>query len=276
MQIQINMNKKIWLIIAAIVVVAIFISMAFIPFEISIIKEVYSYVVDEVVSVTGLSQTLVRGIVILLLLPLLWIIPVLVKRRHNYNKFAWAGVMVYVAVFFLSIFYFSQSIYFRHDKKATLKWYALTPDGVKYYDTPGIDPVYGIELKPLTPDVVRKLKLLEKGDFKPIDPEKVSLFNPITGEPQAWYSRTASNVYEFYDKPGYHPRSGVPLLPVTKEVYSEWMNSKSIVAADKHVDSSANIVQETSKERKSKEKEVVKKSQRSTGQKNSVIKEEDW
>ena len=101
------------------------------------------------------------------LLPLLlitpaWVIPVVIKRMHKFNKFAWAGVLMYVAVFFLSISYFSQNINFRHDQKETLKWYALTPEGVKYFDTPGIDPVYGIVLKPLTPDIIGRLRLLEK------------------------------------------------------------------------------------------------------------------
>jgi YHS domain-containing protein/uncharacterized membrane protein YhaH (DUF805 family) len=221
------MHKKWWIVIAVVVAVAVLMSLLFIPFELGVIREVYSYVVNEVVSVTGLSQVLVKGVVIILLLPLLWVIPVVIKRRHKFNKFAWAGVLMYVAVFFLSISYFSQNINFRHDQKETLKWYALTPEGVKYFDTPGIDPVYGIVLKPLTSDIIGRLKLLEKGDIKLIDPENFNLFNSITGEPQAWYFCSESNVYEFYDKPGFHPQSGSPLLPVTKDVYEAWMKSKS-------------------------------------------------
>ena len=228
---KIIMNKKWWIVIASVVAIALLLSFFFIPFELGVIKEVYSYVVDEVVNVTGISQMLVRGIVILFLLPLLWVIPIVIKRSHKYNKIAWASVLCYVAIFFLSIFYFSQNIYFRHDKKETLKWYALTPEGVKYFDTPGIDPVYGIELKPLTPNIIRRLKLLEKGDIKLIDPEKVNLFNSITGEPQAWYYLSGLNVYEFYDKPGFHPQSGAPLLPVTKDIYEAWMKSKTVTKA---------------------------------------------
>lgn len=205
------MNKKWWIVIAVVVFVAVLMSLLLIPFELGVIREVYSYVVNEVVSVTGISKVLVKGIVIILLLPLLWVIPVAIKRKHKLNKFAWAGVLAYVAVFFLSISYFSQNINFRHDQKETLKWYALTPEGVKYFDTPGIDPVYGIVLKPLTPDIIGRLKLLEKGDIKLIDPENFNLFNSITGEPQAWYYCSESNVYEFYDKPGFHPQSGSPL-----------------------------------------------------------------
>jgi hypothetical protein len=223
-----TMDKKIWLIIAAVVVgVMLLLSMFFIPFEIGIIKEAYIYVSNEIVSVTGLSHMLVQGLVLILLAPLLWIVPILFKRRHHYNKIAWLSVLGYISVFFISLFFLSQRIYFRHDNKEVLKWFALTPDGVKYYDTPGIDPVYGIKLRPVTPEVIKRLKLLENGDFKPVDPEKVKLFDPITGDPQAWYHYTEKNGYDFYDKPGFHPMTGEPLLPVNKDVYEAWLKTKN-------------------------------------------------
>lgn len=221
-------KKALLIIVTTIVIVVLIASLIFVPFEIGVIKEAYTYVSNEIVGVTGMSKYLVQGLVLLLLTPLLWIIPVLIKRKHKYNKLAWVSIIGYISLFFVSLFFFSQRIYFRHDNnKEALKWYAITPEGVKYYDTPGIDPIYGTKLRPVTPEVINRLKLLNNGDFKMIDPEKSRLFDPITGETQAWYYYSGKNGYEFYDKPGFHPMTGDPLLPVSKDVYEAWLKTKA-------------------------------------------------
>lgn len=272
------MNNKRWLIIAAVIVGVILLSsMFFIPFEIGIIKGAHSYISNKIVNITGLSSTLVQGLVLLLLTPLLWIIPILFKRRHQHNKLAWLGVLGYVSIFFLSLFFLSQRIYFRHDNKEVLKWYALTPEGVKYYDTPGIDPVYGIKLKPVTPEVIKRLKLLENGDFNPVDPEKVKLFNPITGEAQAWYHYSEKNGYEFYDKPGYHPMTGEPLFPVTKEVYEAWLKTKNAGNIKTEVMNSSITAIEPAKVNGKEEKTSGTANRHtSEGGGGHIIKSEDW
>ncbi len=262
------MNKKRWLIIAAVIVGVILLSsIFFIPFEIAVIKGAYSYISNEIVSVTGLSHTLVQGLVLMLLAPLLWMIPILFRRKHQYNKLAWFGVFGSISIFFISLFFLSQRIYFRHDNKEVLKWYALTPEGVKYYDTPGIDPVYGIKLKPVTPEVIKRLKLLDNGDFKPVDPEKVNWFHPVTGEPQVWYHYSEKNGYNFYDKPGYYPMTGEPLMEVTKEVYEKWLNSKnaSVIANETFtVDGNAKGTSNTTHKNRSK------------SGKGGIINDKDW
>jgi hypothetical protein len=275
---RMEMSKKTWLITGAVVLGLVLLSsMFFIPFEVAVIKEVYSVVVSEIVNTTGLSQTLVKGIVIVLLAPLLWIVPLLFKKRHKYNKYAWLSVLGYFSVFFITMYFLTKDIVFRHDDKGPLKWYALTPDGPKYYDSPGIDPVYGIKLKPVTPDVIRQLKLVGKGDFKQVDPEKVSLFNPITGEPQAWYYQSGTGEYEFYDKPGYYPMSGEPLLPVTKEIYQAWLKSKAALKATTATSNAAGVTEVASG---ASDKNVEKASGKSKNVHNkstgNFIKEEDW
>jgi len=193
-----------------------------------VIRLLFFYALDEVVELNTLSKPLAFRVCILALVLLAWSLIVLFKSEVKYKSFAKLVVFGYFSVFFISMYFLTSNIGFRHVDKGPLKWYALTPEGPKYYDTPGIDPVYGIKLKPVTPEVVRQLKLVGKGDFKQVDPEKVSLFNPITGEPQVWYYQSGVNAYEFYDKPGYHPMSGEPLLPVTKEIYISWLRSRDV------------------------------------------------
>ena len=208
------------IVLAVIFLIALFIYITALPLSIQIIWKLYSYITNKIVSTTGVSQFLAKGIVIILLIPLIWVIPNIFRRK--YKKTASAIGLLYVGVFFLSLFFLSKDIYFTHSGEGTLKWYVLTPEGVKFYDSPGIDPVYGITLKPVTPDVIRNLKLLQKGEFKTVDPSNVSWFNPITGDPQIWYYQYPDGSFEFYDKPGYHPITGDPLKPATKQIYFDW------------------------------------------------------
>jgi hypothetical protein len=42
-----------------------------------------------------------------------------------------------------------------------------------------------------------------------------------TGVPLAWYIENENGAIELYDGPGYHPRTGAKLMPVTKEIAAE-------------------------------------------------------
>lgn len=55
-----------------------------------------------------------------------------------------------------------------------------------------------------------------------LDPDDIAFFSPVTGEPQVWYWRAAEGEFEFFDNTGFHPGSGDPLQPVTKEIVAEW------------------------------------------------------
>lgn len=56
-----------------------------------------------------------------------------------------------------------------------------------------------------------------------LDPDDIAFFSPVTGEPQVWYWRsTEGGEFQFFDNSGFHPGSGDPLQPVTKEIVGEW------------------------------------------------------
>ena len=52
-----------------------------------------------------------------------------------------------------------------------------------------------------------------------LDP--VEFFDKTTGKVKVWYWR-AESAYEFYDAPGFHPRTGQALTGVTLDVITEW------------------------------------------------------
>jgi hypothetical protein len=56
-----------------------------------------------------------------------------------------------------------------------------------------------------------------------LDP--LEFFDKTTGKIKVWYWRAESG-YEFYDAPGFHPRTGQALAGVTLDVITEWQQSK--------------------------------------------------
>lgn len=214
--------------LAVVFAIGLFLYILAIPLDIYIIVKLFNYVVTKIVNTTGMSQWLVKGIVIIALIPILWVLPHIYRGKHR--KTARAIGLLYVGVFFLALFFLSRDIYFAHSGKEVVKWYALTPEGVRLYDSPGIDSVYGITLKPVTPEVIQKLKLWEKGmgDFQLVNPANVTWFNPVTGDPQLWYYRYSDGTFEFYNKPAHHPITGELLKTVTKQIYFEWREKAKV------------------------------------------------
>lgn len=205
------------------IIVLILLVRVFLPTELWIIKSVYFYVVDEIVSVTGLNRQLSGGIVLLLLVPLIWVIPVLLKRRHKYNKLGWVAVLLYIAGFSVSMFFLGKDLYFKAKDGKVLKYYSVRQNGeIVIFDNPGYDPQTQAKLKPVTQEIVEQINLRKDGNPEKKDPETAIWFNPFTGKPQLWYCAVAANTFDFFDKPGYHPRTGKDLMPVSREFYATW------------------------------------------------------
>ena len=106
-------------------------------------------------------------------------------------------------------------------------WYYRNKSGnIELFDLMGFHPETGEELLPISKDIVEQWKKRQLSNNEPPrridDPEKYSFFDPLTGEPRAWYWRSENGDYEFYDNRGFHPRTGEPLLVITREVNAKW------------------------------------------------------
>lgn len=115
-------------------------------------------------------------------------------------------------------------------------WYAKrSDDRVELYDLMGFHPETGEELQPVTKDVVvlwksQSAKIVKRAPSR-IDPEKYSLFDPVSGAARVWFWRDEAGNYEFYDGPGFQPRTGDSLQVISKESISAWRESLSAAAA---------------------------------------------
>ena len=89
----------------------------------------------------------------------------------------------------------------------------------------GFHPQTGEELLPVTKEVAELWKMQIEKSLPPkperlpkrVNPDDYSFFDLRTGEPRTWYWRSENGEYEFYDNPGYHPRTGDKLNVFTKD-----------------------------------------------------------
>jgi hypothetical protein len=178
----------------------------------------YQEVESAFTNVVGINRYLVNGVLLLLFLPYALLVSWLVSLRSYRRKIARGAILVYLAAFNLSMYFLTKDIIARHDTGELVKWYAMTPAGCQYFDSPGFDPKYGIKLQPLTREARIECDAISKGKACPLSGTDAEYFNPITGEPNYYYQRNDEGELRLYNGPGFDPRTGQKLLPVTSAI----------------------------------------------------------
>jgi hypothetical protein len=100
-------------------------------------------------------------------------------------------------------------------------WYVDHGGTIEIFDLMGYHPETSEELLPVTPEIVDRWKAQQAQASKkppaPVDPETHPFFDPKTGRPNIWYSPGESGALEFFDGPGFHPRTGKALTEITRD-----------------------------------------------------------
>ena len=119
------------------------------------------------------------------------------------------------------------------------KCYVISRDGnVTYREHPGIDPKTGRECRPVTPEMVERLREYQAGKR----PQRVTVESPVffdnrSSEPIIWYYRSKNNEIQLFDLMGFHPDTGDELIPISKAIVSEWKDqNQARPRAPKRVD----------------------------------------
>ena len=108
------------------------------------------------------------------------------------------------------------------DGKA-IKCYVITRDGVIYREQPGFDPSTGRECRPVTPELVERLREYERGNRPTsIEAPNPEFFDRGTGRPIVWFYKNKTNDIELFNLMGFHPETGDELEPVSKEIVELW------------------------------------------------------
>lgn len=112
-------------------------------------------------------------------------------------------------------------------QKTRRHWFVITPEDrnhpIRYCEAAGIDPATGRECREIKPQILERLREYEKGKrAQKITGINSPFFDLQSGEPIVWYYRNQNGTIEIYDLMGYHPTTGEELLPITKEIASEY------------------------------------------------------
>jgi len=205
------------------VIGALFIFIIFPAADLWLVWRIYRGYLDTVSNLTGLNSYLLPAAALLAFVPFYHGIRLILRHPFSSRK-RWTGIAILLALavaYNVSLYFVTRETTFGFRSGVAHKFYAVTPTGVRFFDRPGVDPEYGIALQPVTRENVRELQLLRAGEFVPVNPTAARWFNPLTGAAELWYGRQDAAL-EFYNKPGFHPLTGVRLLPVTADVFAEW------------------------------------------------------
>ena len=100
-------------------------------------------------------------------------------------------------------------------------WYVDHGGAIEIFDLLGFHPETGEELLPVTPEIVDRWKAQQAQASKkppaPVDPDTHPFFDPKTGRPNIWHSPGENGALEFFDGPGFHPRTGKALTEITRD-----------------------------------------------------------
>ncbi len=101
---------------------------------------------------------LARAVVAFMILPFLFSIKAAVANKEETQKKGLIGLGILSGMCFLGLFFYSfNSQFFDPQTGEPIKWYAeTTSEGIRFFDEPGFDPKYGVELQPVTEEVVVK------------------------------------------------------------------------------------------------------------------------
>jgi len=100
-----------------------------------------------------------------------------------------------------------------YDRKGnTEKCYVLNRDGIKILNHVGVDPDTGRECKLLTPQMLEKYTAYRNGKRPQLVTESnPSFFDPVSGEPIIWFTKTDTGRIELFDLMGFDPQTSEEL-----------------------------------------------------------------
>ena len=102
-------------------------------------------------------------------------------------------------------------------------WYAESQDKIELFSLMGFHPDTGAELLPVTNAIVARWKdqqklAITRAPVRIADIRSHTFFDEKTGNPRTWFWKNSDGEYEFYDAPGFHPRSGDQLTVLSKDL----------------------------------------------------------
>jgi len=217
-----------------IIVFALILALLALPFFILAngitIWQAYHLFVSSIAQNLGWNEYRIQALGLILLLPFLSA----VRLAFSWNvkrRLAGMAVLIAMAISYNLMFYNgTKNIFFIPGTGEVAQYYERTDEGCIFYGRNGYSPTTGRPLVPVTPDVVRACKIEHvqgANSMDPVDPATHDWFNPNSGLPMLWYSRTLDGKLDFFLRPGTNPRTGDSVMPVTRELEQSWTKAST-------------------------------------------------
>src|SRR5215467_1604125 len=185
--------------------------------------------VDEIAEVFDLNKSLATAIAWLVFAAMLILTRYLFSFSKSRRRAALAGLLALVVGHSLVLWRGTSGEVIDRSGKA-IKCYVITRESVIYRERPGFDPSTGRECKPVTPELVEKLREYERGNRPTrIETANPGFFDLGTGRPIVWFYKNKNGEIELFSLMGFHPETGDELEPVSKEIVELW----KVQAADR-------------------------------------------
>jgi hypothetical protein len=178
--------------------------------------------VDEVANVFDLNEHLANALILGTFVVAVFFGRFIWSFSRQKRLIGIAGISTLLIGHSLVLWYGTRANYFDPSGQA-IKCYVLTRDGkVTYGEHPGIDPATGRLCRPVTAEMLERLKQYALGKRpQQILDTNPTFFDPRTGEPIVWYYRSKDEI-EIFDLMGFHPDTGEELIPISKEIVEQW------------------------------------------------------
>jgi len=181
--------------------------------------------VDQVSRVFDLNEHLANALVLLTFIAVLFFGRYIWSFSKQKRMIGIAGIAALLIGHSLVLWYGTTDVIIG-------KCYVLSRDGnVTYREHPGVDPATGRQCRPVTPEMVERLRNYAAGKrAQRITDSNPAFFDPRSGEPIVWYYKPADNNIEIFDLMGFHPDTGEELIPITREIAEQWKKQVGEIA----------------------------------------------
>src|SRR5262245_23751981 len=216
-----NLNSPLRLLVLAAVFVFASLFLVWLVDKIFVYLLARSYV-DEIADVFDLNKSLATAIAWLVFATILILTRYLFSFSKSRRRAALAGLLALVVGHSLVLWRGTSGEVIDRSGKA-IKCYVITRESVIYRERPGFDPSTGRECKPVTPELVEKLREYERGNRPTrIETANPGFFDLGTGRPIVWFYKNKNGEIELFSLMGFHPETGDELEPVSKEIAELW------------------------------------------------------
>ncbi len=190
----------------------------------------YTWLFAHVTEFTGLDLWASRAVALLALgiaclFP--WHILILPWIGEIKQKLALFLLVTFAAL--VGMEFVTRDVYFSRADGRALRYYAKTADGFRLSATPGTDPVFGVPYQPVTSEVVKEILVWKRrgGGIPNSSHFEGPFFDTASGQAAAWFARLPDGRIEIFSLPGFHPRYGMRLEPVTAPIVAEYQKQKA-------------------------------------------------